>query len=657
MTGRLIQTYRIDELLGEGGMGTVYRATDTVLERPVALKMLRAELLAQPQFLDRFRAEAQILARLNHPNVATLYNFVREEGDYYMVMEFVEGQTLDQWLWQYGPLPVPLAIQIVQQALEGLHHAHKRGILHRDLKPANLMVTPEGVVKLTDFGIARIIGSQRMTHVNGLVGTPAYMAPEQIQGLEPSPQSDIHAMGLVLYELLSGQVPFATTNQFETMERVMRMMPPPLRPQLSGIPPALDDILSKALLKKPEDRFADARQFQKALLTILPYASVLDEADVLGYQHPATPAAPSVPVTPPAPAPAPDSGKTWVDNRPTTPPPVVESSTPKAIPKPAPANIISVRDAAPKPPAPGRSRWKRVALWVVGIFVGFVVVINILYGPGRNKATTQPADSLTTVAPLSVNSVAGTPDANKVDVAQNPPPAPVENFPKESKPLNDAARPAQKRAKEASKPASGQPTMVKQTNSPVSNPASMSDDDDPVPTPRQTPRQPPAPSALPSPASPTTEKPLPRPEPTDDRVAESRTAKAEPAETKGGTAPRSLKLSGGTEVVVTLAEPLAAATAKDGQSISLQVSKAVSVRGEVVIPQGATVQGEVSGVSTGGKKDMLEIRIQSVRGLGGQRISVKGGTFRYVGDRNEPLVFKSGQQFVVYTAGSHQFSF
>ena len=100
MTGRLIQTYRIDELLGEGGMGTVYRATDTVLERPVALKMLRAELLAQPQFLDRFRAEAQILARLNHPNVATLYNFVREEGDYYMVMEFVEGQTLDQWLWQ-----------------------------------------------------------------------------------------------------------------------------------------------------------------------------------------------------------------------------------------------------------------------------------------------------------------------------------------------------------------------------------------------------------------------------------------------------------------------------------------------------------------------------------------------------------------------------
>lgn len=652
MTGRLIQTYRIDELLGEGGMGAVYRATDTVLDRPVALKMLRAELLTQPQFLDRFRAEAQILAKLNHPNVATLYNFVREEGDYYMVMEFVEGQTLDQWLEQYGPLPVSLAVQVVQQALEGLHHAHKRGILHRDLKPANLMVTPEGVVKLTDFGIARIMGSQRMTNVNGLVGTPAYMAPEQIQGLEPSPQSDIHAMGLVLYELLSGQIPFATTNQFETMERVMRLMPPPLRPQLSGLPPVLDEMLNKALQKDPANRFADARQFQKALLTVLPYASALDEADVKGYQHPAIPAAPSTPVTPPTPAP--DSGKTWVDNRPTIPSPVVESSTPNAIPKPTPANVVPVRDAAPEPPAPRRSRWKRVALWVVGICVGFVVVSNILYGPGRNKATTQPADSLATVAPLSVDSVAGTPDANRVDVAQTPSTAPAGNFPKESKPLNDAALLTKKKVKEAAKPASGQTNVARRTSAPTPNPAALSDDDEPITTPRQT--YTPGPSATPSSAPPSTEKPLPRSEPTENRLAEARNPKPEPIESKGGSAPRSLKLSGGTEVVVALTEPLAAATAKPGQSISLQVAKAVVVKGDVVIPQGATVQGEVTSVSTGGKKDMLEIQIQRIRGLGGQQVNVKGGTFRYVGDRNEPLLFRSGQQFVVYTAGSHQFS-
>ena len=458
MTGRLIQTYRIDELLGEGGMGTVYRATDTVLERPVALKMLRAELLAHPQFLDRFRAEAQILARLNHPNVATLYNFVREESDYYMVMEFVEGQTLEQWLGQHGPLPVSLAVQVVQQALEGLHHAHKRGILHRDLKPANLMVTPEGVVKLTDFGIARIVGSQRMTHVNGLVGTPAYMAPEQIQGLEPSLQTDTHAMGLVLYELLSGQVPFATTNQFETMERVMRMMPPPLRPQLSGLPPVLDDILNQALQKDPANRFADARQFQKALLGLVPYASALDQADVLAYQRP---------VVLPAPAPKPVSDKTWVENR-SDRPPAIESALLQA--NPARNNVVPVRYAAHEPPASGRSRWKQVALWVVGVLValwvigilaGFVVVSNILYGPGRNKATIQFADSVATVTPLSDDSIAGTPNPTKVDVTQNPPPAPVGNFSQESKPLNDAALPSRKKVKETAKPASGQPTIAR----------------------------------------------------------------------------------------------------------------------------------------------------------------------------------------------------
>lgn len=134
MIGQLIHTYRIDRLLGVGGMGKVYLATDTLLDRQVALKMLQAELLTQPSFLDRFKSEAQILARLNHPNVAGLYNFVREEGDYFMVMEFVEGETLEHWLDRYGPLPYSLAVSIIMQATDGLFHAHKRNILHRDLK-------------------------------------------------------------------------------------------------------------------------------------------------------------------------------------------------------------------------------------------------------------------------------------------------------------------------------------------------------------------------------------------------------------------------------------------------------------------------------------------------------------------------------------------
>ena len=180
----------------------------------------------------------------------------------------------------------------------------------------------------------------------------------------------------------------------------------------------------------------------------------------------------------------------------------------------------------------------------------------------------------------------------------------------------------------------------------------VSTDDDPVDTPRQTAA--PRPSARLSLPTAVAQKPLPRPEPTENRVVKNRIAKPEPVESKGGSAPRSLKLSGGTEEVA-LSEPLAAATARSGQSISLQVASPVVVKGELIIPQGAAVQGEVISVSTDGKKDMLEIHIQHIH-VGGQRVGLKGGTFRYVGNRNEPLLFRSGQQFMVYTAGAHRFS-
>jgi serine/threonine protein kinase len=650
MTGRLIQTYHIDELLGEGGMGAVYRATDTVLERPVALKMLRAELLNQPQILDRFRSEAQILAKLNHPNVATLYNFVREEGDYYMVMEYVEGQTLEQWLSQYGSLPTSLAVQVVQQALEGLHHAHKRGILHRDLKPANLMVTPEGVVKLTDFGIARIMGSQRMTLVNGLVGTPAYMAPEQIQGLEPSPQSDVHAMGLVLYELLSGQVPFAATSPFETMERVMRMVPPALRPQLAHLPPALDEILNKALQKDPANRFADARQFQKALLTVTSYVTALDEADVLAYQHPAT--TPSNPTPEPKPKPTPVADKTLID-RPSEP----------IVPVRPPEQIVPIRQPEPPKPATDRRRWKRVALWVMGSLVGFVVLSNVLVRSGAISPAVSPADSVAITTPQPVNSLTGQPQ----QPSSTPTEAPVASQ-EQPKPKPEKSNlPATGTVAEAAKPTTRQPVAPTMR-------ADDDDDPDPVSVARKEPESPtrssPAPTLpTPTPATPAPapERTPPRPAPTDDRVADSRPAptrtpdtrpaKPEPAETKGGSAGRRLKLSAGTEVTVALTESIAAATAKNGQAIGFQVTKSIVVEGEVLISQGASVQGEVVSASTSGKKDVLEIRINSIRGAGGQRVDIKGGTFRYVGDRNEPLVFRSGQSFVVYTAGVHRFVF
>ncbi|RYD89268.1 MAG: serine/threonine protein kinase, partial [Sphingobacteriales bacterium] len=209
LQGRLIQHYRIESLLGEGGMGTVYQATDTLLQRLVAVKMLHPHLVSQTSFMERFRNEALILARLNHPNIAVVYNFLQDNADYFMAMEYVEGDSLEALIRKAGALSPAVAAEVVRQGLEGMAHAHRKGVLHRDIKPANLMLTPEGTIKLMDFGIARVSGEQRLTQANRLVGTLEYMAPELIEGQEPSPASDLYAMGVLLYELLSGKLPFA----------------------------------------------------------------------------------------------------------------------------------------------------------------------------------------------------------------------------------------------------------------------------------------------------------------------------------------------------------------------------------------------------------------------------------------------------------------
>src|SRR6218665_3223890 len=162
MIGQKIQNYNVEELLGEGGMGTVYRATDTLLQRSVAIKILHPHLVRDTTFFERFRNEAILSAKLNHSNVAVLYNFLRDRNDNFMVMEFVDGMTLEKLLKQNGRLPLESVLKIMMQTLDGLHHAHEKGILHRDIKPANLMLTRDGIVKLMDFGIARMVGSQRL---------------------------------------------------------------------------------------------------------------------------------------------------------------------------------------------------------------------------------------------------------------------------------------------------------------------------------------------------------------------------------------------------------------------------------------------------------------------------------------------------------------
>ena len=270
MIGEQIHNYKITAHLGQGGMGNVYRATDTMLGREVALKMLHPQLTMQPQFLERFKKEARVLAQLLHPNIAVIYNFIEQGGNHFMVMEYVEGTNLDDLLKRHKSLPAEFIVPVFVQALEGLQHAHRKNIFHRDIKPSNIMLTPDGVVKLMDFGIAKVAGEQKMTQVNKIVGTVEFMAPELIQGRDASNASDIYAAGVTMYEMLSGKLPFESDTDFNLMQAILKERVKSPEKLNASIPKALGDIIMKALEKNPASRYEDARAFQRALMNAFP---------------------------------------------------------------------------------------------------------------------------------------------------------------------------------------------------------------------------------------------------------------------------------------------------------------------------------------------------------------------------------------------------
>jgi serine/threonine-protein kinase len=266
MIGTTVGSYRIAEKIGEGGMGAVFRGIDEMLEREVAIKMLRPELTSQPHVVERFRSEAVTLAKLNHPNIATLYSFLRQGEHFFMVMEFVKGETLDDVIRKYGAMPVPRAIELFCHALEGIEHAHKMGIIHRDIKPANLMLSQEGTIKVMDFGIARVLGTARLTRQGSVVGTIEYMSPEQVQGEEGDARSDIYSLGILFYEMLTGRVPFHSTSEFALMKAQIEEAPPPPRMFAPHIPVAVEQAIMRALAKKPDARYQSAGEFRASVL-------------------------------------------------------------------------------------------------------------------------------------------------------------------------------------------------------------------------------------------------------------------------------------------------------------------------------------------------------------------------------------------------------
>lgn len=260
--------YRIIEQIGEGGMGAVFRGLDIMLEREVAIKSLRPDLTHDPKLVERFQVEAMALARLNHPNIITLYNFFQDDDQYFMVLELVQGETLDQLIKRSGALDWQTAIAYIGQVLCGLEHAHALKVIHRDIKPANLILTRADIIKIMDFGIARILEGTRLTRTGSLFGTLEYMSPEQIQGREIDGRSDFYSVGAVLYEMLTGHLLFQRNSDYELIKSQVEETPLPLRTFTPNLPPALEAAVLRALAKTPEARFQTAASFRAELEAI-----------------------------------------------------------------------------------------------------------------------------------------------------------------------------------------------------------------------------------------------------------------------------------------------------------------------------------------------------------------------------------------------------
>jgi serine/threonine protein kinase len=364
--------YELGERLGLGGMSTVQVAFDTRLERFVAVKLLAEHLADDAQFVTRFRREAMAAARLVHPNIVQVYDFGLDEpsGRHYIVMERIVGPSGAQVLRERGHLPIDEAIDWIAQSCRGLEYAHRNGLVHRDVKPGNLLLSEaDGTIKLADFGIAKTAGDESsITQIGSVLGTAAYLAPEQAAGQEAGPAADLYGLGVVAYQLLSGRLPYEAASLTELALKQQREIPPPLHRVDPSIPPALAAAVERALALTPEERYASADAMR---------AAVVDGARGIGPDADATRVVRGQDAT---------SATTVLAGEPGTGPMVVPRA-PRAPRRPAPETAAPRRPAYAEPPAAaaaprGRAPQRRRKRGAVRRFLTFLLLVVLLAGAG-----------------------------------------------------------------------------------------------------------------------------------------------------------------------------------------------------------------------------------------------------------------------------------
>jgi serine/threonine protein kinase len=409
MDSNRIGHYEIVEKLGEGGMGVVYKAIDTSLDRYVAIKVLTAETVGNPELMERFKIEAKAQARLSHTNIATLHSFEQVGNTWLIVMEYLDGESFEQMVSRRGPIPSGEAVPLFRQALMGIGFAHRMGVIHRDIKPSNIMVTRSGIVKVMDFGIAKVLGGQRMTRTGTRMGTVAYMSPEQIRNMPVDIRSDIYSLGVTLFELLTAHLPFEGESDFQMMTDHVNTPPPLPTRHYPYIPSGVERATLEALAKNPDERFQTCEAFGAALEH--PGEVVV----VAPAGRPTTPPPTALPtLTPPA---TPPPTPTWVPASRTFT--EVPGEVPATLGAPAPPAAPPATPTPPPvpawpspPPVYAQPEKKRRSVWlyvIVGVVGGVVGLFAILVGIGfiYQRAHSGGGDNTTTTTTTTDTSTTG----------------------------------------------------------------------------------------------------------------------------------------------------------------------------------------------------------------------------------------------------------